>query len=66
MPWTMTDILAMGGCPVLDYPPTTRWHVPLEENVHYLNLGAVYRKSQPALFDREEVAWRVAQRRLRL
>jgi glycosyltransferase involved in cell wall biosynthesis len=59
IPWRMTDILAMGGCPVLDYASTTRWHVPLVENVHYLNLGAPYNPSPAAEFDRDEVAGRV-------
>ena len=59
IPWRMTDILAMGGCPVLDYAATTRWHVPLEENVHYLNLGAQYDPSRTAEFARDEVAGRV-------
>ena len=59
IPWRMTEILAMGGCPVLDYASTTRWHVPLVENVHYLNLGAPYNPSRAAEFDRDEVAGRV-------
>ena len=37
-PWRMIDILAMGGCPVIDYGPQTRWPIPLQENQHYLNL----------------------------
>ena len=59
IPWRMTDILAMGGCPVLDYAATTRWHAPLEENVHYLNLGVPYRPSGAAPFDPDEVVDRV-------
>jgi hypothetical protein len=38
IPWRMTDIMAMGHCPVLDYRARTQWHIPLLENVHYLNL----------------------------
>lgn len=38
IPWRMTDILAMGHCPVLDYRTRTQWHIPLLENVHYLSL----------------------------
>jgi hypothetical protein len=59
IPWRMTETLAMGGCPVLDYQATTRWHVPLEENVHYLNLGIPYRPSMPPEFDPGEVVERV-------
>ena len=59
IPWRMTDMLAMGACPVLDYAATTRWHVPLQENVHYLNLGAAYNRSQVDRFDPKEVAGRV-------
>ena len=39
IPWRMTDIMAMGHCPVLDYDAKTRWHLPLVENAHYLSLG---------------------------
>ncbi len=59
IPWRMTETLAMGGCPVLDYAATTRWQVPLEPNVHYLNLGVPYRPSAAAAFDPVEVAGRV-------
>lgn len=38
IPWRMTDVLAMGGCPVIDYGPRTLWPSPLVENQHYLNL----------------------------
>jgi hypothetical protein len=38
IPWRMTDIMAMGHCPVLDYRARTQWHIPLLENVHYLSL----------------------------
>jgi glycosyltransferase involved in cell wall biosynthesis len=55
IPWRMTDIMAMGGCPVLDYAATTRWHVPLVENRHYLNLGIPYRPNEAAAFDADEV-----------
>lgn len=37
-PWRMIDILAMGGVPVVDYKPLTRWPQPLLEGSHYLNL----------------------------
>ena len=59
IPWRMTETLAMGGCPVLDYAATTRWHVPLEEGVHYLNLGVPYSPSMAPETDPREVAERV-------
>ncbi len=59
IPWRMTEMLAMGGCPVLDYRATTRWHVPLEENVHYLNLGVPYVDSKGQAFNAEAVVERV-------
>lgn len=59
IPWRMTETLAMGGCPVLDYAATTRWHVPLEENVHYLNLDIPYRPSMAPDFDRDAAVERV-------
>jgi len=59
IPWRMTETLAMGGCPVLDYAATTRWHIPLEENVHYLNLGVPYRPSMAPEFHPEQVVERV-------
>ena len=40
IPWRMTDILAMGGCPVVDYGPRTQWPAPLVEGEHYLSLRA--------------------------
>ena len=58
VPWRMAEILAMGGCPVLDYSATTRWHVPLVENVHYLNLDVPYRPGGGA-FPSEELVARV-------
>jgi hypothetical protein len=61
IPWRMTDILAMAGCPVLDYRATTRWPVPLQEDVHYLNLGIPYRPNGIGEFDQEEVIDRVEQ-----
>jgi hypothetical protein len=39
IPWRMTDILAMGGCPVFDTEPHTLWPVPLEENKNLLSLN---------------------------
>jgi len=48
MPWRMVDILAMGGVPVLDYSPKTRWPKPLAEGLHYLNLGLVPGKEAEA------------------
>jgi hypothetical protein len=38
IPWRMIDVLAMGGCPVIDYGPQTIWPAPLVEGQHYLNL----------------------------
>ena len=40
IPWRMTDILAMGGCPVLDQPPNTTWSPALLENEHFLSLAS--------------------------
>ena len=40
IPWRMTDLLAMGCCPVLDQRPKTIWPAPLDEETHYLSLGA--------------------------
>lgn len=59
IPWKMTDMLAMGACPVLDYTATTRWHVPLEENVHYLNLSATGSGLEEDRSDPKDVASRV-------
>ena len=50
---------AIGGCPALDYPSTTRWHIPLEEDVHDPSLGAPYSPLRPAEFDCGAVAARV-------
>lgn len=58
IPWRMTDMLAMGHCPVLDYPARTQWHVPLEENVHYLSLDVPPEGSVSA----EEFAGRITER----
>jgi hypothetical protein len=41
VPWRMTDMLALGACPVLDQPPLTVWPEPLREGVHFLQLGAL-------------------------
>ena len=41
IPWRMTDLLAMGACPVLDQRPFTIWPQPLQEgDSHYLSLEA--------------------------
>ena len=40
VPWRMMDVLAMGGCPVLDCDPYTLWPQPLERNQNYLSLDA--------------------------
>jgi hypothetical protein len=40
VPWRMMDVLAMGGCPVLDRDPYTLWPQPLERNQNYLSLDA--------------------------
>jgi hypothetical protein len=39
-PWRMTDLVAMGTCPVLDQPPKSKWPVSLQEGEHFLSLGA--------------------------
>jgi hypothetical protein len=38
IPWRMTDVFAMGGCPVIDYGPQTLWPDPLIEDHHFLSL----------------------------
>lgn len=40
VPWRMTDMLAMGACPVLDQRPNTTWSNPLGERRNFLNLSA--------------------------
>lgn len=37
VPWRMTDLLAMGGCPVLDRAPNTTWRPAFVENEHFLS-----------------------------
>ena len=59
IPWRMTDLLAMGACPVLDYAATTRWHVPLVEGEHYLNLQVPYRPDEGAEVDAGALVGRV-------
>jgi hypothetical protein len=59
IPWRMTDALAMGACPVLDYAATTRWHVPLREGVHYLNLQVPYRPNGGVGVDTDDIIGRV-------
>ena len=39
IPWRMTDMLAMGACPVLESPPFTIWPKPLLENTNFLTFG---------------------------
>ena len=40
VPWRMMDVLAQGGCPVLDFPMSTKWPHPLIERRNYLQLNA--------------------------
>jgi hypothetical protein len=40
VPWRMMDVLAQGGCPVLDFPISTKWPHPLIERLNYLQLNA--------------------------
>jgi hypothetical protein len=40
VPWRMIELLGMGACPALDQQPFTVWPQPLQEGVHYFNLGA--------------------------
>lgn len=40
LPWRMTDVLAMGACPVLDQRPNTTWSPPFVEGENFLNLNA--------------------------
>jgi hypothetical protein len=46
VPWRMTDVLAWGGCPVMDFPMSTKWPYPLIEGCNYLQLGAQPRPSR--------------------
>jgi hypothetical protein len=38
IPWRMTDLLALGACPILDSSPFTRWPRPLVAGENYLCL----------------------------
>lgn len=40
IPWRMMDVMASGGCPVLDHPTSTTWPHPLLERNNYLHLNA--------------------------
>lgn len=40
VPWRMMDVLALGGCPLLDFAMSTRWPLPLIERQNYLHLSA--------------------------
>jgi hypothetical protein len=40
VPWRMMDVLALGGCPLLDFAMSTRWPLPLIERQNYLHLNA--------------------------
>ena len=40
VPWRMTDVLALGGCPVLDFPMSTKWPHSLVDGRNYLQLNA--------------------------
>jgi hypothetical protein len=51
VPWRMTDLLALGACPVLDQPPKTVWPVPLREGSHYSALNLVTSPDQPMADD---------------
>ena len=59
MPWRMSEMVAMGACPALDYSPTTRWPEPLKEKVHYLNLDIPYVPGSRSPFDRQALVDRV-------
>jgi hypothetical protein len=47
VPWRMTDLLALGACPVLDQPPKTVWPVPLREGLHYSALNLLTSPGRP-------------------
>jgi hypothetical protein len=59
VPWRMAEIMAMGGCPVMDYAATTRWHVPLVENQHYLHLGVPYWAHKGGAINSDDLVARV-------
>ncbi len=52
IPWRMTDLMAMGGCPVFDQPPVTLWPEQLLEDEHYLSLQAITPPGQPLADDK--------------
>lgn len=51
VPWRMFDLLALGGCPVLDQSPKTVWPVPLVEGKHYWALNLRTSPEQPMALD---------------
>jgi len=57
IPWRMTDILAMGGCPVIDYGPRTLWPSPLIEEQHFLSLRALPDTPPPEELPGRVAAW---------
>jgi hypothetical protein len=59
VPWRMAEILAMGGCPVMDYEATTRWHVPLVEGQHYVHLNLPYQPNEAGRIDTKTLTDRV-------
>jgi len=59
VPWRMAEILAMGGCPVMDYEATTRWHAPLVEGRHYVHLDVPYHPGEGAGIDTRTLTDRV-------
>jgi hypothetical protein len=51
IPWRFVDLLAMGACPVFDQFPQTQWAAPLDEGIHYLQLGAETSPDEPLASD---------------
>jgi hypothetical protein len=47
----MMDLLAMGGCPILDQSPRTFWPQPLIENAHFINLNTAPQESHFVAMD---------------
>ena len=53
IPWRLTDILAMGGCPLLDREPFTVWPEPLIKNKNYLSLDLSIGPEKPVALEEE-------------
>ena len=48
IPWRISDLFALGACPVLDQAPKTIWPIPIVEGQHYHSLNIVTSPDRPA------------------